>query len=135
MGNDSVEQINRFTESIREEIDAPTELGRLGSRMFFMSEFNRAEEIFSTSLEATAKEDWTVLASLYDILGYVNYEKNNPSTALTHFKQSLSRLISLLSIIISMEFLMPKKNTPKHSQVISIHLKLNSITFLPHIHH
>ena len=88
--SDNDKQINRLTEFIREKTDAPTELHRLGSLMFVMGEFNKAEDIFNALLETTSNEDWTGRASLYHMLGYVNHEKNNQSTALIHFEQSLN---------------------------------------------
>jgi tetratricopeptide (TPR) repeat protein len=86
--SDSDEQLIRLTEYIREKTDAPTELGRLGSVMFVMGEFDKAEEIFKALLETTSNEDLTGLASLHHMLGYVSHEKGDQSTALHHFKQS-----------------------------------------------
>jgi tetratricopeptide (TPR) repeat protein len=86
--SDNDEQLTRLTEYIREKTDASTELHRLGSLMFVMGEFDKAEEIFKALLDTTSDEDWTGLASLHHMLGYVHYEKGNPSDALAHFKQS-----------------------------------------------
>jgi tetratricopeptide (TPR) repeat protein len=86
--SDNDEQLTRLTEYIRENTDASTGLHRLGSLMFVMGEFDKAEEIFKALLETTSNEDWTGLASLHHMLGYVNHEKGNQSSALTYFKQS-----------------------------------------------
>ncbi len=87
--SDKDEQLTRLTDYIRERTDASTELHRLGSLMFVMGEFNKAEEIFEQLLEATSKDDWNGAASLHHMLGYVNHEKGNLVTALVHYQQSL----------------------------------------------
>jgi tetratricopeptide (TPR) repeat protein len=87
--SDNDEQLTRLTDYIREATDASTGLHRLGSLMFVMGEFDKAEDIFHTLLETASSNDWTGLASLYHMLGYVNNEKGNLSTALIYYQQSL----------------------------------------------
>jgi hypothetical protein len=95
--SDNDEQLMHLTEHIREKIDAPTGLHRLGSLMFLMGELGKAEEIFHTLVETTSIDDWTGLASLYHMLGYVNNEKGDLSSALTYYKQSLDIELTYLS--------------------------------------
>jgi tetratricopeptide (TPR) repeat protein len=90
LSTDNDEQLTHLTEYIRERTDASTELHRLGSLMFVMGEFDKAEEIFTALLEATSVDDWTGLASLHHMLGYTNYEKGDLSKALVYYQQSLN---------------------------------------------
>jgi tetratricopeptide (TPR) repeat protein len=83
------EQLILLTQQIREATQASTGLQRLAKLMYHMGESFKAEEIYTTLLKTRSDEDRQQLALSHHQLGYTFEKKNDLSSALSHYQQSL----------------------------------------------
>ncbi|CAF0946802.1 unnamed protein product [Adineta ricciae] len=87
--SDNDEQLRQVTEQMKIEIEGGSDWHRLGHLMAKMDNFDKAEEIYSTLLEAADKTKLQELAPLYHQLGYVKKKKGDYAKALFYYRKSL----------------------------------------------
>ena len=82
-------QLKQLTDYMKKELGEGTPLGKLGSLMLKMGEYNQAEEIFAPELKTTDETNWQKQAHLNHQLGYVYSEKGDYKTALACYEKAL----------------------------------------------
>lgn len=83
------EQLRKLSVIIRKEIGLGTGWDRLGSLLVKMGNFEKADQIFRTLLSSTRKDDWQMLAHLFNQTGYIAKQKGNLTEALEYYEKSL----------------------------------------------
>jgi tetratricopeptide (TPR) repeat protein len=95
MTSDSDQQLNKLIERMREEIQGPSALYRLGALMIKLGEFVKAEEIYKALQERTFDE--LEKANLYYQLGSVNDNQSKYDKSLTFYQHALAIYLKHLS--------------------------------------
>jgi tetratricopeptide (TPR) repeat protein len=95
--SDTDQQLTQLTQYMREETTGSTGLHRMGRLMIVMGQFNKAEEIYILLLQTTSDDDREVLAQIHHQLGYISDHKNDLSSALSHYQQSLGHALTYSS--------------------------------------
>lgn len=85
--NDS--ELLQLTNCVRNEIGRGDEWGRLGNLYMRMGEFERAEEMYKISLNATSNNDYKSVATRLHQLGSANAQHGKYETALSFYQRSL----------------------------------------------
>ncbi|CAF3306309.1 unnamed protein product [Rotaria socialis] len=85
--SDNDEQFHHLTERMREEIEGPSALYRLGALMIKLGEFAKAEEVYENLLNRTSDEHEK--GHIYYQLGQINDNQNKHVEALEFYRQAL----------------------------------------------
>ncbi|UJR08858.1 hypothetical protein I4U23_013113 [Adineta vaga] len=93
---DNDKQLVQLTEYMRKVTQGPTGLHRLGQLMCHMGEFDKAKEIYTTLVDTTSTDDRQQLALFHHQLGYISKKKNDLSSALSHYQESLDIKLTYL---------------------------------------
>ncbi|CAF2052373.1 unnamed protein product [Rotaria magnacalcarata] len=85
--SDNDQQLHHLTERMREEIEGPSALYRLGALTIKLGEFAKAEEVYENLLSRTSDEHEK--GHIYYQLGHINDNQNKHVEALEFYRQAL----------------------------------------------
>ena len=94
---DNDEQLACLTEHMRKEIEGQTKWDQLGSLMYKMGKFDKAEEIYTTLLETTLEKDLERLAFLHHEIGRVLFQTGDLQRALSCYEKTIEIQLKLVS--------------------------------------
>ncbi|CAF3358155.1 unnamed protein product [Rotaria socialis] len=86
--DDNDQQLILLKENIGKVTQGPTWLHRMAQLMYYMGEFDKAAETFTSLLETTSLDDCQLVAEIHHQLGYINEKKDNLVAAFSHYQQS-----------------------------------------------
>ena len=75
--NEKGSELGQLMESMRQAIKGKTPLSRLAELMFYMGEYNKAEEIYQQLLHTSNNNDYQEIGNMYYRLTIISLEKND----------------------------------------------------------
>ncbi|CAF1010498.1 unnamed protein product [Rotaria magnacalcarata] len=97
--DDNDQQLILLKENIGKVTQGPTWLHRMAQLMYYMGEFDKVEETFTSLLETTSLDNCQLVAEIHHQLGYINEKKDNLVAAFSHYQQSFAVVYAAIGTV------------------------------------